>query len=390
MRALPDSRIATHSRKSSVEHLRKVQRQYIKLFEDNSARADQLALSFPKDADDRETLNRLGAMGYRKPLEVSATVRHWLTGSYPSLRGEFARSQFTELVPVLLDRLARAENPDAALNAFDLFIGGLKRGARLFSLLKQNPDLVTLVALTLGTAPRLADILARYPEAMDALLEPTFFGALPDEAKLEAELAAHHQGGAAATRISSTGCGMFSQEQMFLIGARVLSDTVSAEQAGGAFARLADVAVRALHRRVEETVAENHGRIRRPADRAACARQAWRPRDDGDVRSRSHHRLRFRSEHPQSDGARPLYGAQYFARLTQRLISALSSQTNYGALYQVDMRLRPSGRSGPVATSLDAFAELPGHRSLDLGAHGADARARGLRRRRRSPPASRR
>ena len=172
-----------------VEHLRKVQRQYIKLFEDTSARADQLALSFPKDADDRETLNRLGAMGYRKPLEVSATVRRWLTGSYPSLRGEFARSQFTELVPVLLDRLARAENPDAAVNAFDLFIGGLKRGARLFSLLKQNPDLVTLVALTLGTAPRLADILARYPEAMDALLEPTFFGALPDEAKLEAELA---------------------------------------------------------------------------------------------------------------------------------------------------------------------------------------------------------
>ena len=58
--------------------------------------------------------------------------------------------------------------------------------------------------------------------------------------------------------------------------------------------------------------------------------------------------------HPQSDGARPLYGAQYFARLTQRLISALTSQTNYGALYHVDMRLRPSGRSGPVATSSTA------------------------------------
>ena len=64
----------------------------------------------------------------------------------------------------------------------------------------------------------------------------------------------------------------------------------------------------------------------------------------------------FDAEHPQSDGARPLYGAQYFARLTQRLIGALSSQTNYGALYQVDMRLRPSGRSGPVATSIEAFA----------------------------------
>ena len=64
----------------------------------------------------------------------------------------------------------------------------------------------------------------------------------------------------------------------------------------------------------------------------------------------------FDEEHPQSDGARPLYGAQYFARLTQRLISALAAQTNYGALYQVDMRLRPSGRSGPVATRSARFA----------------------------------
>jgi [glutamine synthetase] adenylyltransferase / [glutamine synthetase]-adenylyl-L-tyrosine phosphorylase len=338
-----------------VEHLRKVQRQYIKLFEDTSARADQLALSFPKDADDRETLNRLGAMGYRKPLEVSATVRHWLTGSYPSLRGEFARSQFTELVPVLLDRLVRAENPDAALNAFDLFIGGLKRGARLFSLLKQNPDLVTLVAMTLGTAPRLADILARYPEAMDALLEPTFFGALPDETKLEAELARSIEEARSYEDFLDR-LRLFSQEQMFLIGARVLSDTVTAEQAGGAFARLADVAVRGLHRRVEETVVENHGRIRgQQTALLALGKLGGR-----EMTATSDLDLiivyDFDSEDPQSDGARPLYGAQYFARLTQRLISALSSQTNYGALYPVDMRLRPSGRSGPVATSLDAFA----------------------------------
>jgi glutamate-ammonia-ligase adenylyltransferase len=248
-------------------------------------------LSFPKDADNRETLNRLGAMGYRKPLEVSATVRRWLTGAYPSLRGEFARTQFTELVPVLLDRLGRAENPDVALNAFDLFLGGLQRGARLFSLLKQNPDLVTLVALTLGTAPRLADILARYPEAMDALLEPTFFGALPDEAKLEAELARTIKEARSYEDFLDR-LRMFSQEQMFLVGARVLSDTVSAEQAGGAFARSP------MSRSGRCTAGWRYGRRQSrphpaPADRTPCARQARRPRDDGDVRSRPHHRLRF-------------------------------------------------------------------------------------------------
>jgi glutamate-ammonia-ligase adenylyltransferase len=65
----------------------------------------------------------------------------------------------------------------------------------------------------------------------------------------------------------------------------------------------------------------------------------------------------FDAEHPESDGRRPLYGPQYFARLTQRLINALTVQTNYGVLYQVDMRLRPSGRSGPVATALASFEQ---------------------------------
>jgi glutamate-ammonia-ligase adenylyltransferase len=338
-----------------VGHMRNVQRHYVRLFEDTSAQAERSGLAFPQDADDRETLNRLGAMGFRQPLEVSTTVRRWLAGTYPAVRNQSVRAQFAELVPVLIDRLARSENPDAAVAAFDHFVGGVRRGGRLFSLLRQNPDLVTLVALTLGTAPRLTDILARRPEAMDALLEPTFFGALPDEAKLEAELG-RTLGEAQSYEDYLDRLRLFSQEHMFLVGARILSGTVSAEQAGEAFARLADLAIRALHRKVEDVFVQSHGRIRgQESVLLALGKLGGR-----EMTATSDLDLilvyDFDPEHPQSDGARPLYGAQYFARLTQRLISALSSQTNYGALYQVDMRLRPSGRAGPVATSLASFA----------------------------------
>ena len=65
----------------------------------------------------------------------------------------------------------------------------------------------------------------------------------------------------------------------------------------------------------------------------------------------------FDPEQPDSDGARPLHGAHYFARFTQRLISAFTTRTNYGVLYEVDMRLRPSGRAGPVASHIASFAE---------------------------------
>ena len=109
----------------------------LRLFEDTSARADELALSFPKDADDRETLEparrdglpeAAGSLGDRCAAGCPATIRRCAASS--------PRTQFADLVPVLLDRLGRAENPDAALNAFDLFIAGMQRGARLFSLLQ--------------------------------------------------------------------------------------------------------------------------------------------------------------------------------------------------------------------------------------------------------------
>jgi len=56
-----------------------------------------------------------------------------------------------------------------------------------------------------------------------------------------------------------------------------------------------------------------------------------------------------------SDGDKPLAISQYYARLSQRLINALSAPTAEGALYEVDMRLRPSGNAGPIATTLSAF-----------------------------------
>jgi glutamate-ammonia-ligase adenylyltransferase len=59
----------------------------------------------------------------------------------------------------------------------------------------------------------------------------------------------------------------------------------------------------------------------------------------------------------KSDGPRPLAPSQYFARFSQQLITALSAPTAEGMLYEVDMRLRPSGNAGPIASSLSAFMQ---------------------------------
>jgi [glutamine synthetase] adenylyltransferase / [glutamine synthetase]-adenylyl-L-tyrosine phosphorylase len=338
-----------------ISHLRNVERHYVKLFE----RAPELlaqrqSLSFDLADGRGETFERLTQMGFRRPAAVVDAVQTWQTGHYRALRGEQARSNLIELTPVILDQFSRAENPDAAFAAFDRFLAGLRAGGRFFSLLRQNPELIRFVALILGTAPRLADILAQNPHFIDPLVEPGFFGSVPDEGRLRAILERSLEDARSSETLLDA-IRLFGQEHMFLIGARILSGSLTAEQAGDVFARLADVLLRAVHRWVEADFAAAHGRVRGGQSAVVAlgrlgAREMTAGSDLDLIVIYD-----FDPEHPLSDGARPLHGTQYYARLTQRMISALTVQTNYGVLYPVDMRLRPSGRSGPVATQIDGF-----------------------------------
>jgi glutamate-ammonia-ligase adenylyltransferase len=242
------------------------------------------------------------------------------------------------------------------VTAFDRFLQALQRGGRLISLLSQNRDLVALVALILGAAPRLGDMLARQPQIMDGLIDPRFFGAMPDQRELSGRLAATLSDANSYEEFLDR-LRLFGQESLFLIGTRILSGTVTAQQASVAFADVAEGIVHTVHDLVTDRFAAQHGRIRgQQTAIVAMGRLGSR-----EMTASSDLDLillyDFDPEQPDSDGARPLHGAHYFARFTQRLISAFTTRTNYGVLYEVDMRLRPSGRAGPVASHIASFAE---------------------------------
>ena len=165
----------------------------------------------------------------------AAAVQRWQDGTYRALRSEQVRKILIELVPIIVDQFARSENPDAAFASFDQFLAGLRPGSRLLPLLRQNPELIRFIALILGVAPRLADILAQHPHVIDPLIDPTFFGALPDAKRLEAELARALDDSRGYEDMLDA-IRLFGQEHMFLIGARILSGSLSAEQAGDVFA----------------------------------------------------------------------------------------------------------------------------------------------------------
>jgi glutamate-ammonia-ligase adenylyltransferase len=343
--------------KDLLGHLDVVQGHYGKLFEgDPTGNVKLPAADYSAGPDDPRLLEHLATLGFKKPIMVAQTVQQWMVGDYRVFRVESTRNAFVEFVPALMVGLAHAEEPDNAVTAFDRFLQALQRGGRLISLLSQNRDLVALVALILGAAPRLGDMLARQPQIMDGLIDPRFFGAMPDRRELSARLAATLTDANSYEEFLDR-LRLFGQESLFLIGTRILSGTVSAQQASVAFADVAEGIVHTVHGLVTDRFAVQHGRIKgQETAIVAMGRLGGR-----EMTASSDLDLillyDFDSEHPDSDGARSLHGAHYFARFTQRLISAFTTRTNYGVLYDVDMRLRPSGRAGPVASRFDAFAE---------------------------------
>ncbi len=199
-------------------HLNIVQGHYGKLFEgDPTGTAKLPAVDYGAGPDDPRLLKHLATLGFKKPVMVATTVRQWMVGDYRVFRLDATRNAFVEFVPALIAGLADAEEPDNAVTAFDRFLGALQRGGRLISLLSQNRELVALVALVLGAAPRLGDMLARQPQIMDGLIDPRFFGAMPDQRELSARLAATLADANSYEEFLDR-LRLFGQESLFLIG----------------------------------------------------------------------------------------------------------------------------------------------------------------------------
>ncbi len=333
-----------------------VRDRYAELFETAPSLTSTLgSLVFTGDSDDPETLYTLSKLGYRQPEKVTATVRGWHFGRYPAMRSAAARERLTEFVPALIEALATTKNADAAFAAFDRFLARLPAGVQLFSLLSSNPGLLGLLAMMMATAPRLAETVSHRPHVLDAVIEPAFFGRVPERKIIAARLAQTLSEAVGYEDVLDR-ARIFGQEQAFLIGVRVLAGTIGARAAGAAYAALAEVVVEGLLGAVQREFARAHGTIR-GGEVAVLAMGKLGGRE---MTAASDLDLIFLYDFDErvaaSDGERSLPGATYFTRLTQRLLGALSAPTAEGTLYEVDFRLRPSGKSGPLATHIDAFA----------------------------------
>ena len=361
-----------------THHLTRVEHHYARLFEDApTLSAAKGNLVFTGVADDPATLTTLSALGFQRPEAAAETVRGWHFGRRAAVRSPRAREVLTELTPALLEAFAGSGDADAALSAFDEALARMPASVELMSILRSNAALRELFGDVLGSAPRLAQVIARRPHVLDAAIDPAraddLDASLDDEAmgaRVEAFVSQGQSLEDALNRARD-----FAAEEMFHIGLSLLSGRLGPDRAGRAYSALAQGLIAALLARVIEAFAAEHGRIR--GGRVAVV--ALGKLGSREMTAASDLDLILIYDFPvdarDSDGRKRLGPGLYYARLTQRLISALTAPTKAGRLYEVDMRLRPSGRQGPLATQLASF-KLYQQDEAEAWEHMALARAR--------------
>lgn len=315
---------------------KQVHAHYRELFADEARKHEQAVqgnLVFTGVDDDPETVKTLQDIGFQSPTHVIERIREWHRGKTPATRTTRGRELLTAFLPDLLAAMGATGEADEAFRRFGRFFEGLRSGVQVLAMLVAEKTLTEDLVTTLAIAPRIADILAHRPGLLEALVSEADRKPAPDlspdmgfETKMN--LMRHWQG-----------------ERAFVIGHQLLHGQIAARDAATNWSDLADTCVRTMAEAAEAETTRKFG----PAP------GAWSVVGLGKLGG---HEMTAGSDLDlvviyDAPGASD--GQTWFTRFTQRLISALSAETGDGRLYEVDMRLRPSGRAGPVATSLSAF-----------------------------------
>ncbi len=306
------------------------------------------SLVFTGVEDDPATLATLQEKGFQDPHIFLERMRVWHGGQIRATRSDRARTLLTRLGPELVSALANTGDPDHAFAVFTRFFENLNGGVQPLSLFCNRPALLDLLVSLLNTAPRLAASFSNRVSILDAMLDPGFSVPLRDDPGAGANrlIATAQENPGYEALLNAT--RRTALEERLRIGVQVLTGKASTDEAATSYSALADAAINTLARACEAQMQERFGPPPGAWVILGMGSLGARQMDEGsdlDIFTLYH-------TDASTDIADP---GRYFARFTQRLISALSAQTPEGALYAIDMKLRPSGKAGPVAVNWPAY-----------------------------------
>lgn len=307
----------------------------------------------PRLADEGLPLEeQLTDLGYADPAAVMQRLARWRSGKIRAIRSSSARDAFEAVLPAIMAALAQAPDSDRAIARFDNMIEAMPSAINVFRLLEARPGLVQLVADILSYAPTLADDLGRQSRYLDALIDTSAMHLPGDVTALQDAM--QRRIGTADYQSTLDIVRDYVGEKRFALGVQLIEGRSDALAIAQAYAHLAEASLETLTTATVAEFEKAHGKIQGGEllilALGRLGGEALTHASDLDII------LLFTGDHlAESDGPRSLGATQYFNRLAQRVIAAMSVATASGALYEIDTRLRPSGADGLLCASVKSF-----------------------------------
>ena len=365
--ALPRAQLAALSRfdcwETLAAHLTEARREVEALFNDLIADPDGSAQQRAPDKGESTGLTfaamnatTLAEIGYRSPEDSWSELESLLDSAWVTALQPEGRRRLEAFLPRLCEAAALASHPDQALTRALPFVRAVCRRSAYLALLQENPHALRHLLSLVGSSVWIAERLAARPELVDELLhESTLYSApsreelrslvrqqllrIPED-DLEAQMAA-------LSRIKDA--------VILRVAASEVSGTLPVMKVSDNLTFLAEVMIEQALAVARAELVKQHGAPQ--ADNAGFAVIGYGKLGGLELSYGSDLDLVFVFDGAggETAGPRVIDNTRFYTRLAQRVVHVLSAQTYAGRLYEVDLRLRPDGASGLVATTLPAL-----------------------------------
>ena len=316
-------------------------------------------------AEQTEWAAALDALGLRSAGRIAGVMADFSKRSSVRRVERIAGKRLRQFVSGMLQALSGCEDPLPVLGRLIAISESVLRRSAYLSLLNENPAVLDRLVEICQTSQYLADELARHPALLDELIDARIFDDPPTVDDVDSELR-RALGKVPADDIEARveALAEFKRSLLFRVAVADVSGSMPIMKVSD---RLTEIAERILGEALalaEQSVGERFGRPTYVVDgerrTASLGIIAYGKLAGFELSYSSDLDLVFihdsTGDAQQTDGEKPLENSVYFGRLVRRLVHILTTQTGFGALYEIDTRLRPSGKSGLLVTSLKAFA----------------------------------
>lgn len=348
--------------------------------QDNSAVSALLAC----EASEEPCLDLIKAAGFVNPSQAIGLIKILRDGSNLGRLTEASRQWYGRIALPLLTEILQAPDQDLALQHTEAFLRGLGHRVNYLALLKENPFVLNLLIRLFGTSALLSRFLIHHPELMDGLVTTDFLGRFRNRSELIKDLdqamarANHPEDRLQIIR-------EFKNVETLRMGIRDLSGIAEPAEVTSGLSILAEVILNRVLLDAWDELVQRYGtpyytnpqgeRVQAPFAILAMGKLGGKELTySSDLDLIFIHGSRF--EDPCTNAPNhSISNSLFFTRLGQKIITSITSLTKFGKLYDLDMRLRPSGTSGPVVISVESFLQYQTHDAW-IWEHQALTRAR--------------